>query len=118
MNRRAFFQRAAIGAAALAVDPERLLWTPGAKTIFVPPAPRIVTGTELERRLREAWHWEHITLAEWMERVERPTSELRRAIELLSIRNDLLDELVFKPATGLEPATSRSGDRSAGVRVL
>src|SRR5207244_5423855 len=31
-----------IGAATLAVDPERLLWTPGAKTIFIPPAPRLV----------------------------------------------------------------------------
>lgn len=37
MNRRSFLTRlgvAAVGAAALAVDPERLLWVPGAKTII------------------------------------------------------------------------------------
>jgi hypothetical protein len=40
LNRRAFFQRAALATVALAVDPERLLWTPGAKRIFIPkPSP-------------------------------------------------------------------------------
>ena len=36
MNRRAFLGLAATSAAAFALDPERLLWMPGAKTIFLP----------------------------------------------------------------------------------
>jgi hypothetical protein len=35
MNRRAFFATLAAGLAA-AADPERLLWTPGKKKIFIP----------------------------------------------------------------------------------
>ena len=36
MNRRSFLHAATLAASALAIDPERLLWTPGQKTIFVP----------------------------------------------------------------------------------
>jgi hypothetical protein len=36
MNRRGFLQRAALAVAALAMDPEQLLWTPGKKTFFIP----------------------------------------------------------------------------------
>ena len=36
MNRRDFLQRASLAVAALAIDPEQLLWTPGQKTIFLP----------------------------------------------------------------------------------
>lgn len=43
MNRRRFLQIASAAAAALVVDPEQLLWTPGAKTIFLPPEPRVVS---------------------------------------------------------------------------
>lgn len=49
MNRRAFFQRVLGGVAAatvaplLELDPERALWVPGKKTIFLPPAPTIQT---------------------------------------------------------------------------
>lgn len=41
MNRRAFLKLAAAGAAGLIIgeDLERALWTPGAKTIFLPPVP-------------------------------------------------------------------------------
>lgn len=52
MNRRSFLQDLAIAASALAVDPERLLWTPGKKTLFIPqieesvPALFLVTWTE------------------------------------------------------------------------
>ncbi len=38
MNRRHFITSLLGGAAALAFDPERLLWLPGAKRIFIPPA--------------------------------------------------------------------------------
>lgn len=34
LNRRAFLQRAALAAAALTVDPEQLLWTPGQRSYF------------------------------------------------------------------------------------
>lgn len=40
MNRRDFFRKATLAAAALAVDPEQLLWTPK-KTIFIPNAPKL-----------------------------------------------------------------------------
>lgn len=36
MNRRLFLQQAAMAIAGVAIDPERLLWIPGAKTIFIP----------------------------------------------------------------------------------
>lgn len=40
MNRRAFLASLAAAIAAPAVDPEKLLWTPGAKLISIPkPAP-------------------------------------------------------------------------------
>lgn len=36
MNRRAFLQTLAAGLTGAALDPERLLWVPGQKTIFLP----------------------------------------------------------------------------------
>ena len=42
MNRRSFLSMLGVGAAATAFDPERLLWVPGVKTIFVPAPPRIL----------------------------------------------------------------------------
>lgn len=36
-TRRTFFKMIAMGAAGMVVDPELLLWKPGAKTIFLPP---------------------------------------------------------------------------------
>src|SRR5215831_3822322 len=44
LNRRGFLQSGIAVASALALDPERLLWTPGAKTIFIPPPPKVVSG--------------------------------------------------------------------------
>src|SRR5437899_3180965 len=38
VDRRRFLQQLAIAASALTVDPERLLWIPGRKTIFIPAA--------------------------------------------------------------------------------
>ena len=37
MNRRSFLRSLGLGAAALTLDPERLLWVPGVKRIFIPP---------------------------------------------------------------------------------
>lgn len=45
INRRRFMQTlatAAVGAAAF--DPEKLLWVPGQKTIFLPPVPTFSIG--------------------------------------------------------------------------
>lgn len=39
MNRRHFLSALATAASAMALDLERLLWVPGQKTIFIPPAP-------------------------------------------------------------------------------
>lgn len=48
MNRRAFLASLGIGAAAIALDPELLLWKPGARSIFLPtPAPSLVTSVGL-----------------------------------------------------------------------
>ena len=41
MDRRRFLQMVGLGGAAFALDPELLLWTPGKKTIFIPPAESI-----------------------------------------------------------------------------
>lgn len=39
MKRRAFLTALAAGLIGAAVDVDKLLWVPGAKTIFLPPAP-------------------------------------------------------------------------------
>lgn len=41
MNRRAFLGLLASAAAGAALDPERLLWVPGRKTIFIPSARQV-----------------------------------------------------------------------------
>jgi hypothetical protein len=38
MNRRSFLTALGIGVTAATLDPEKLLWIPGKKTIFIPPA--------------------------------------------------------------------------------
>lgn len=43
MDRRGFLKLLASGAVGAAVDVDKLLWIPGAKTIFLPPAPAIAT---------------------------------------------------------------------------
>lgn len=47
MNRRRFLASLGLGTAAMVLDPERLLWVPGAKRIFVPLPPRKFTEEEL-----------------------------------------------------------------------
>jgi len=44
VNRRAFLALAAASAAGFALDPERALWVPGAKTIFLPPERTVVAA--------------------------------------------------------------------------
>lgn len=52
LNRRAFLQIVSASAAAVAFDPERLLWVPGSKTIFLPPEKTIAIATTLP-----PYHW-------------------------------------------------------------
>ncbi len=49
MKRRNFLAMAATALAGLAIDPEKLLWTPGAKKIFIPAAPRPIQAGDLIR---------------------------------------------------------------------
>lgn len=87
MNRRGFLQRAAMGAAALLIDPERLLWTPGAKKIFIPPVksmPLVLSAPE----------WVYVQAA-W----DRQNGEV---IKRLYVDGMLWTEQE-QPATALEP---------------
>ena len=56
MDRRTFLRRVTTGAAAVVagtvLDPERLLWVPGAKTIFL-PNPKIVTAQTIEQAVED-----------------------------------------------------------------
>lgn len=56
MDRRTFFRLVTTGAAAAVagtmLDPERLLWVPGAKTIFL-PNPKIVTAQTIEQAVED-----------------------------------------------------------------
>ena len=47
MNRRAFLRTLSGSTVALVLDPERLLWVPGARTIFLPPPKRYLTADEI-----------------------------------------------------------------------
>lgn len=48
MDRRQFIKLIASSAvAAYALDPDKLLWVPGEKKIFIPPAKRLIYASEL-----------------------------------------------------------------------
>ena len=51
MNRRRFLSSSVALIAAGVVDPERLLWVPGQRTIFIPPAVTISPWDELIRSM-------------------------------------------------------------------
>jgi hypothetical protein len=51
MNRRSFLRTLGLAAAGLTLDPERLLWVPGQKTIFLPSAHTIVTPEWVTREV-------------------------------------------------------------------
>lgn len=54
MKRRAFLQLATAAAASFALDPERLLWVPGQRTIFLPtPRPFALVGEWVVSRSRD-----------------------------------------------------------------
>ncbi len=47
MNRRHFLNLLGMGAAGLVLDPERLLWVPGARKIFIPPVLAVAGSSEV-----------------------------------------------------------------------
>ncbi len=47
MHRRSFLSSLAAFAATAALDPEKLLWRAGEKTIFIPPKPSVSTSLQL-----------------------------------------------------------------------
>jgi hypothetical protein len=58
MNRRLFLSTLGLAAAGMALDPERLLWVPGRKTIFLPAVQKGLTATLLDingRQVAAAW---------------------------------------------------------------
>jgi hypothetical protein len=57
MNRRAFFSSIAAIAATATLDPEKLLWRPGAKLISIPrePASQMVSVRAIHRAVSEEY---------------------------------------------------------------
>jgi len=55
MNRRGFLGSLATLAAGLVLDPERLLWVPGQKTIFLPPIPVFGANPNIGMLVAAAW---------------------------------------------------------------
>lgn len=53
MNRRAFLATLAAGLAGAAADPERLLWVPGRRKIFIPQPPRIFDSRQITFEMLE-----------------------------------------------------------------
>jgi hypothetical protein len=52
VNRRGFLSTLGIGGATLALDPERLLWRPGAKLISIPKPIIVDCAEDLRRQLQ------------------------------------------------------------------
>lgn len=55
MNRREFLALGSAATAAMVLDPERLLWVPGARTFFL-PSQQIVTADTLTEAVRLGFH--------------------------------------------------------------
>jgi hypothetical protein len=56
LDRRGFLKLFGAAAAIAAVDPEFLLWRPGAKTIFLPPVRVVDPATGISMRFVRAWN--------------------------------------------------------------
>lgn len=48
IGRRGFLGILAAAVAGAAFDPERLMWVPGQKTIFIPPPPEVISAEALQ----------------------------------------------------------------------
>lgn len=101
MNRRSFLQRAMFGAAALAVDPERLLWTPGKKTIFIPPA------------AFDDWKWAPgPTLEEWVRNMQQFNPLIQEIVDVLA-RGPEMRFFSLEPATPAADQTAAPTDSAS-----
>ncbi len=71
MDRRTFL--GALGGAAASYDPERALWVPGARRIFIPPLrPKYPAMTRewVDTFCDAYWAWTHVPTPENWERIE------------------------------------------------
>jgi len=69
MNRRGFLESLAVFSAAIAIDPEILIWKPEAKTIFIPAANQFITARMItykllvqfqkELQVAQTFNWEY-----------------------------------------------------------
>lgn len=57
MDRRSFLSAIGLTAATAVLDPERLLWVPGAKKIFIPPAPKYFVSVDYCKDSAHAMYW-------------------------------------------------------------
>lgn len=65
LSRRSFFRSVVAAGVAATIDPEELLWIPGKKKIFIPPAPaQPKYFVYLKQRTVDPWSEAQITIAE------------------------------------------------------
>jgi hypothetical protein len=128
MNRRLFLQLGAAAAAGFALDPERLLWRPGAKTIFLPPpkAPGLVLDVAGGMRLQKG---DIITITDngygWPVMAMNPlTRQPTHQLQQFIVTNDAtgptitVDALHPSRATRLMPMVSRGPRRRGRAQPL
>lgn len=104
MNRRRFLSLlgiAAAGAVAAEFDPERLLWVPGAKAIFLPP-PRMNTFLTADIITQEALKVFESSLlrmnrihAEFAEQFDRPKIRYDSRLDLVPVRTSFRSGLNY-----------------------
>jgi hypothetical protein len=87
MNRRGFLSTLGLGFTSLALDPEKLLWVPGKKRIFIPPTPAsgwdkqfaVPIAIALEDIKKDAYGWVQLLPMRYTE-MERGTQNAIRQI--------------------------------------
>ena len=108
MNRRNFLSTFATAAAALVLDPERLLWVPGKKLISVPAPPKVfyeaivfhekyfkVDMEFTEAELASMFHSRDMDMmaGRWADGIDAHfTEQYQDAIGLFSVENITIDE--------------------------
>lgn len=83
MNRRGFLQTLGAALVGATLDPERLLWVPGQKTIFLPPVQPIVTTIDTRQMFGVDFQWSDIKVALALEDERAPAFYASRDIARL-----------------------------------